>query len=222
MLHCLFRSSATFSYAAQLIGRVRKLVRIIDFNLLSLEDIQFSGIMPRRFISSFCAWLYAQREKFDEVKASAMHAHALPSKWLMHSNNVGQRTTRSTRHGAGLPARAPLIFFLLSSWESHSCFQVYVCMCALWYICITHVYRTKFCIDIWFRGALTRRCWNALLRSLDATRVKRLQIELTVSFVSYSGSKHFSLLGSLSKIIYRLQLQDILFALTLIIDIFFA
>lgn len=33
----------------------------------------------------------------------------------MYSSDVDQRTTRSTRHGVGLPARAPLIFFLLST-----------------------------------------------------------------------------------------------------------
>jgi len=66
---------------------------------------------------------------------SAIHTHALPSKWLMHSSNVGQRTTRSTRHGVGLPARAPLIFYLLSSPGSYSCFQVYICVCVVC-ICI--------------------------------------------------------------------------------------
>jgi len=93
--------------------------------------------MPWKFISLYCAWLYTEKEVQWGKEGSAIHTHALPSKWLMHSSNVGQRTTsaRSTRHGVGLPARAPLIFFLLSFPGSYSCFQVYMCVCVLC-ICI--------------------------------------------------------------------------------------
>lgn len=63
-----------------------------------------------------------------EAEAGAMHAHASRGPEVI--NAFGQRrpdTSKATSHGRtlGLPARAPLIFSLSSSWESLPRFHVY-------------------------------------------------------------------------------------------------
>lgn len=93
--------------------------------------------------------------------------HASPSKWLMHSSNVDQAHDKKYEARSWVACTCTADFLPFIYRESHPCFQVRVCACALWSIRACLYVRVRKVLHrylISWRSYAKRRSWDRLMR----------------------------------------------------------